>query len=134
MESKKLPIQCYCCLLTYSSKFDRYFVRCYGCHGYRSTPVESLHTILLGPYKYLLKSTIPKLSKQQKEEILARLRAFSYSGFRVRLFGNVVRHHQSFVGRDYKAWAQMSLFVIYPYLSDGDKAVWLALSKVNRSN
>lgn len=93
--------------------------------------MESSHTILLGPYKYLLKNTIPKLSKQQKDEVLARIRAFSFSGFRVRLFGNVVRHHKSFVGRDYKAWAQMALFVIYPYLSAADRAVWLSLSKVN---
>ena len=32
---------------------------------------------------------------------------------------------------DYKAWAQMALFIIYPYLSDGHKEVWLALSKVS---
>ncbi len=84
----------------------------------RCTPVESLHTILLGPYKYLLKSTVPTFSNTQKEEVLARMRAFNYSGFRVKVHGNVIRYHQSFVGRDYKAWAQMALF---PYLSTGDK-------------
>lgn len=99
----------------------------------RSTPVESLHTILLGPYKYLLKNTIPILSRRQKEEVLARIRAFNYSGFCVRLFGNVISHHQSFVGRDYKAWAQMALFIIYPYLTDEDRLVWVALSKVNNN-
>lgn len=96
----------------------------------RSMPIESLHTLLLGPYKYLLKSTIPTLSKGQKEEVLARVRAFNYSGFTVKLQGNVIRHHSSFVGRDYKAWAQMALFIIYPYLSNSDKKVWLSLSKV----
>lgn len=96
----------------------------------RSTPVESLHTILLGPYKYLLQSTIPKLSPRQKEEVLARIRAFDCSGFRVKMLGNVIRHHQSFVGRDYKGWAQMALFIIYPYLTEGDKKVWLYLTKV----
>jgi hypothetical protein len=121
--------------LIYSSEFRILIYDSCSCNSYcdihRSTPVESLHTILLGPYKYLLKSTIPKLSKQHKEEILARMRAFSYSGFRVRVFGNVIRHHQSFVGRDYKGWAQMALFVLYPYLSHADKAVWLSLSKVS---
>lgn len=97
---------------------------------YRSIPIESLHTILLGPYKYLLKSTVPTLSRVQKEEVLAKIRAFNYSGFKVRLQGNVIRYHQSFVGRDYKAWAQMALFIIYPYLPEGDKKVWLSLSKV----
>ena len=97
---------------------------------FRSTPVECLHTILLGPYKYLLKCTIPTLSSQQKEEVLTRVKAFNYSGFDCRVIGNVIRHHQSFVGRDYKAWAQMALYIIYPYLSDGDKEIWVALSKV----
>ena len=101
------------------------------CHFYRSTPVQVPHTILLGPYKYLLKYTLPKLSKQ---EILARIRAFNYSGFRERRNGNVIRHHQSFVGRDYKAWAQMAPYIIFPYLSPGDIAVWLALAKVLYGN
>ena len=38
----------------------------------RNTPIEALHTLLLGPYKYLLKTTVPKLSTRQKEEVLAR--------------------------------------------------------------
>jgi len=46
------------------------------------------------------------------------------------MFGNVVRHHKSFVGRNCKAWAQMALFIMDPYLSEEDKAVWLSLSKV----
>lgn len=100
----------------------------------RSTPVETLHTILLGPYKYLLKSTIPKLSARQKEEVLARIRSFNYSGFHVRLIGNVVRYHKSFVGRDYKAWGQMALFIICPYLNEQEVRMWLTLSKVRYEN
>lgn len=87
--------------------------------------------MLLGPYKYLLKCTIPSLSSQQKEEVLARIRGFNYSGFDVRVLGNVIHHHRSFVGRDYKAWAQMALYVMFPYLSSADRTVWIALSKVN---
>ena len=80
-----------------------------------STPVETLHTILLGPYKYLLKATMSGLTKQQKQEVLARMRAFNYSGFNGKVLGNVVYHHQSFVGRDYKAWAQMAPFIVGTY-------------------
>ena len=101
---------------------------CYFTH--RSTPVETLHTILLGPYKYLLKTTMSTLSAQQKQEILARMTAFNHSGFDGKVLGNIVYHHKSFVGRDYKAWAQQSLFIIGPYLSDAKKQVWLWLSKV----
>lgn len=93
--------------------------------------METLHTILLGPYKYLLKTLVPKLSAAQKREVLARMAAFSYSGFEGKVLGNVIHHHKSFVGRDYKAWAQMALFIIGSYLSDGEKKIWLSLSKVH---
>ena len=96
----------------------------------RSCPVETLHTILLGPYKYLLKTTIPALNQQEKMEVLARMRTFHYSGFDVKVYGNVISYHKSFVGRDYKAWAQMALFVIGNYLSDDHRQVLLSLSKV----
>ena len=77
--------------------------------------MEVLHTILLGPCKYFLKCVMPKLSKFHPE-ILARINAFHFSGFRVKMHGNVCWHHQSFVGRDYKAWCQMALFTRYKNL------------------
>ena len=92
--------------------------------------METLHTILLGPYKYLLKKVMPTLNARQKKEVLARMAAFNYSGFNKKVLGNVVHHHQSFVGRDYKAWAQMALFIIGSYIDASQKRVWLALSKV----
>ena len=92
--------------------------------------METLHTILLGPYKYLLKKVMPTLNARQRKEVLARMAAFNYSGFDVKVLGNVVHHHQSFVGRDYKAWAQMALFIIGGYIDASQKQVWLALSKV----
>lgn len=48
----------------------------------RSIPIE---TVLLGPYKYLLKKTIPQLSKRQKDEVLARIWSFDFSRFDVKL-------------------------------------------------
>ena len=64
-------------------------------------------------------------------ELLARIRAFNFSGFRAKLIGNIVRYHQSFVWRDYKAWAQMAPFVLFPYLAEEHRKLWLALSKVS---
>ena len=69
-------------------------------------------------------------SKAQKEEILARMKAFNFSGFYVKVHGNVCYHHKSFVGRDYKAWSQMALCIISPYITEGQQKVLLALSKV----
>ena len=64
-----------------------------------------------------------KLIVQQKQEVLARMSTFNYSGFNGKV---IVHHHKSFVGRDYKAWAQMAPFVIGSYLSDPQKQVLLA--------
>ena len=98
---------------------------------YSSSPVETLHTILLGICKYLLKSFMPIMSKTQKKKINARISAFHTSGFTVKMYGNVCYYYQSFVGRDYKGWMQMALFILVPYLSLNQKKVWLYLSKVN---
>ena len=43
---------------------------------------------------------------------------------------NLTRHFRSFVGRDFKALAQVSLFLLGPYMTPEEKNVWLALSKV----
>ena len=92
--------------------------------------METLHTIILGSCKYLLKSFMSKRTAQEKKEILARISAFNTSGFSVRMYGNVCHYYQSFVGRDFKGWMQMALFVIIPYLSQPEKEVWCLLSKV----
>ena len=58
---------------------------------YQSIPIETLHSILLGPFKYLLKNQMAILSSKQKEEILARLRAFDQSGLAFKLKGDICK-------------------------------------------
>ena len=96
----------------------------------RSIPVEVLHTILLGLCKYFLKEVMPRLSKAQKKELLARIRAFNLSGFQDKVHGNVCNHFKSFVGRDFKAWAQMAIFILSPYLNSEECEVLLSCTKV----
>ena len=43
-------------------------------------PVEVLHTKMLGTCKYVLKEIMSGLSRRQKIEILARVKAFNTSG------------------------------------------------------
>ena len=97
----------------------------------RSTPIETLHTILLGPYKYLLRSIMGRLSTIKKNEIQARVMSLDFSGLSTKLSYNLCRHYRSFVGRDFKVLAQVGLYLLGPYLTPDEKAVWLALSKVN---
>ena len=51
----------------------------------RITPVETLHTILLGCCKYVLKSFMTGKSSHEKREILARVRSFDQSSFSVKV-------------------------------------------------
>ena len=39
-------------------------------------------------------------------------------------------YYNSFVGRDFKGWSQMALFVLDPYLNEGERKVLLSYSKV----
>ena len=90
-----------------------------------------LHTILLGLAKYMLKQFMPRLTNRMKEEVLARVNAFPQSGLHSKMFGNVCRYYNSFVGRDFKGWSQMSVFILSPYLCSDDRKVLLSFSKVS---
>ena len=98
--------------------------------GFRSTPVEVLHTVLLGPYKYLTGTVMAKLSAEQKREVQARQSCADYSGIEGRMSSNITRYSQSFVGRDFKVWAQIAPFILAPYLTSEQLKLWLSLSKV----
>ena len=66
--------------------------------------------------KYLLKEIVPQWTERMKDEILARVNAFPHSGLSAKMNGNVCHYFKSFVGRDFKRWAQMPVFILSPYL------------------
>ena len=74
--------------------------------------METLHTVLLGPYKYLLQSLMGRLSTKQKNEIQARVTNFGFCGIDYKLTYNLCRHFRSFIGRDFKALAQVALYLL----------------------
>ena len=95
---------------------------------YRSTPVESLHTVLLGACKYMLRAF---MDSTQKKEIGTMVQLFPYCGFSCRITGNI-QYYKSFVGRDFKAFMQMAMFIVPTiYVSESETKCWFLLSKVN---
>lgn len=40
-------------------------------------------------------------------------------------------YNKSLVGRDYKAWAQVGIFIVWELLTSSEKIIWLSLAKVN---
>ena len=51
-------------------------------------------------------------------------------GFSCRITGNI-RYYKSFVGRDFKAFMQMAMFIVPIYVSESETKCWFLLSKVN---
>ena len=123
------------CPLTFTSKkIDRHNnISLYSFKSrlsHRSTPVECLHTILLGPYKYLTSNLMERLSDREKE-VASKLTAFSWSGLPSTLSPEALcHHHKSLIGRDYKLVAQVALYILWDHLTGPEKEVWKALSKV----
>ena len=97
---------------------------------YSSSPVEVLHTVLLGCSKYILREFMDRKSADQKKEIMARIRAFPSCGLDCRVSSNI-SYFKSFVGRDFKSLMQQALFVLAPYFTIQEKKCWFVLSKVS---
>lgn len=71
------------------------------------------------------------MSNIQKEELRARILAFSFSGCDARFSRDMTRYYKSFVGRDFKLVAQLAIPLLSPYMDHVEKEVWLKLSKVS---
>ena len=78
----------------------------------------------------MLRTFMGSTTTAQNKTILATVKAWSYCGFDQRITGNIVYHYKSFVGRDFKAWLQMALFIIPPYVADQEMKCWFALVRV----
>jgi len=80
--------------------------------------VECLHTILLGPYKYLWTELMERLQPQDKREIEARAAAFPRSGLPYQIVNtSICKYYNSFLGCDWKVLAQECLFLIWDHLT-----------------
>ena len=104
------------------------------CVFYRQTPVEILHTILLGPVKYLVKKTFQNLSAADKRKVKAKIEAFDFSAFPRRLSSTFIKNYGSSAGRDFKLWAQIAVFILDGFISDRELLVWFYLCEVRRHN
>ena len=100
---------------------------------FRQTPVEVLHTILLGPVKYLVKKTMQNLSSTDKKKVKAKIDAFDFSAYSRRLPSSFVKIYGSCVGRDFKLWAQIAVFVLDGLISENELEVWLYISEVRNN-
>ena len=41
------------------------------------------------------------------------------------------RYHKSLVGRDFKLWAQIGIFIVWPFLTHEEQRLWLSFANVS---
>ena len=97
--------------------------------AHQDTPVEVLHTVLLGFTKYFWRDAIARLSAANKALLILRISSLNTTGLGFpRLSGKTyVQFAGSLVGRDFRVIVQIAPFVLYDLLPDYLFETWLAL-------
>jgi hypothetical protein len=95
------------------------------------TPVEILHTVLLGPFSDLIGSVNKALSPKQQAECQTALRSLFVDGLDFKVEPNAyVNHSKSLHGRDFKALMQIGYFAYHSYIDGPTRDLWKSLSKL----
>lgn len=105
-----------------------------GLDPHLDTPVEVLHTILLGFVKYFWRDVVQnRLKSTQKKELLeTRLSSLDVSGLGFsKLSGRtLVQYSGSLTGRDFRVIAQVAPFVLYDLVPAECYQTWVSLSNL----
>jgi hypothetical protein len=106
-----------------------------GLDPHSDTPVEVLHTILLGLVKYFWRDAITNQLKNnaaKKLELETRLSSLDVSGLGIKKLAahTLVQYAGSLTGRDFRAIAQVAPFVLEGLVSPKCYETWVALSHV----
>lgn len=106
-----------------------------GLDPHSDTPVEILHTVLLGFVKYFWRDVIQnqlKKNETKRQLLKTRLSSFDVTGLGInKLSGHtLVQYAGSLTGRDFRVIAQVAPFVIYDLVPKACYDTWVALSNL----
>ncbi|KAJ7929864.1 hypothetical protein B0H13DRAFT_2310253 [Mycena leptocephala] len=95
----------------------------------RDTPIELLHTILLGVLKFLWHVTHTSWTPEQKKLFELRLQATNISGLSVESIraGYIVQYANSLIGRQFKVLLQAAVFHIHDLVDETNFRAWKAI-------
>jgi hypothetical protein len=103
-----------------------------GLDPHADTPVEILHTWLLGNDKYIWHDTSKEWNKQQEELFATRLQASSLSGLTTPppRAAYLVQYKNSLVGKHFKILQQLAIFHVHDLCPDNLFNLWKATGEL----
>lgn len=105
-----------------------------GLDPHRDTPVEVLHTVLLGFVKYLWRDAVSRCSDLQKSILKTRIKSFNTDGLSIAKLGGageqLVTYAGSLTGADFRIVSQIAPFVLHGLVPQECYDAWLALSEL----
>ncbi|XP_070549617.1 uncharacterized protein [Ptychodera flava] len=96
----------------------------------RSLAFERLHNIELGIVKIFTQLTFESMTARDRELLELKLKAFDWTPFKRTLSPSFIDKFQSYVGRDFKLWAQIAIFILAGNISAQHLRLWHLISEV----
>lgn len=121
------------------SRFFQFSIACShleiaGLDPHQDTPVEVLHTVLLGFVKYLWRDAVSRCSDSQKHILKTRIESFDANGLSIaKLAGageRLVTYAGSLTGSDFRIVSQIAPFILHGLVPQECYNSWLALSEL----
>ena len=113
-----------------SDHFNRRVISGFDVH--QDTPVETLHTYLLGVVKYIWEQTIFNLKDHELKIVIARLNSFQEAGLNIPKINAeyMIRYYRSLLGKHFKALVQVMVFVVHDLVSETLLKAWERLGDI----
>ncbi|OAV97120.1 hypothetical protein PTTG_26146 [Puccinia triticina 1-1 BBBD Race 1] len=101
-----------------------------GFDGCQDTPVEILHVVLLGVFKYMVGEYINNFDKKRREELSGRVQLFNTDLLNLPPASpkTLINYVGSLSGKDYKFFIQAAPFVFFKFMDPDQRELWLSLS------